>query len=192
MLTTISSRIGTLPTSLSFASGLTLLNFYDNSLHGEGLWTHYIVVAMLSAVVRLLFLSYYSCLGTVPSQLASLSVLEAMTVASNNFTGIVPVELCSTAALTSLSFFNNDFTCYPGCLSSITEPAGVAPHITCPDETDIAFCSFVSATNIGSIAATPSWACDSAGYANPSVCQWEGVNCTLGTVQISGSSLTGR
>lgn len=106
--------------------------------------------------------------------------------------GTVPSGLCSLP-LQFLSVEGNvQLRCYDPCLAHLSLSAYLP---SCPTESDIALCSLVAATTIGSVAS--SWACDALGKPVSPPCSinggsfWNGITCFSGQIsRISFLSLS--
>jgi len=96
--------------------------------------------------------------------------------------GRIPKELCSIPLLSTLTFDDiAAVTCYPQCLTTVTELEPGTANRGC--EAD-GICGFVAATNIAAILGHSVWQCLSSGIPTTDPCSasWPSVTCVNGEI----------
>ena len=117
----------------------------------------------------------------------------------NTIVGVIPNEFCYLT-LDTLEFqVNDDLTCYPTCLSSVTNlvSGSIASGGACAATSqDIGVCSLASSTSISTAPSYSDWSCVSDAYPSSDPCLWNGITCSVGTntivsIDLESLSLTG-
>ena len=100
------------------------------------------------------------------------------------YLGTVPSQLCS---LTSLSYLDvtsmgaMSVTCAMWCISTVTTK--YIPSLCAPTFQDVSICGLIGALNIASKTGYSMWTCSALGYANnPCTAPWSGLACSSGFV----------
>ena len=104
------------------------------------------------------------------------------------YVGAIPNEICNSSSLQVLNIDGNpDVTCYPRCLSvisNLTVDGSAIPKSVCPDFQDVALCGLIAATTIG--VQYGEWSCTTDGLTTSDPCYaystWRLVGCAKGYV----------
>ena len=92
------------------------------------------------------------------------------------------------STLSVLLFQDNDeLTCYPTCLSTVTELEAGSVSGVCPSLQDDAICGLIAATDISTKSTYDMWSCNSTGFPSTDPCGLVGGGSVWGGLACDGS-----